>query len=122
VLAPVGPGAQEQAVRASFILCLGVCAVAFAHAVRARTTPQMLRGALVFLLAWDMTIPTFQPWYVSWLLPFAVAEQDPRWRRLVGIYAFGSVLTWAAPIDPFSTMAVNGYVVWQMAKLRRAAA
>ena len=117
VLAPAGPAAQAQAVNASFVLCLAVCGVAFAHALRARAAPEMLRGAWVFLLAWDLTIPTFQPWYVCWLFPFAVVETDARWRRLIGVYGVWTVLQWAAPIDPFTTMAVNAYVIWRVAKL-----
>ncbi len=119
VLAPLGPEVQRQAVRLSFVLCLVVCGVAFAHALRARTVPALLRGGLLFLLAWDLTIPAFQPWYVSWLFPFAVAETDPRWRRLVGAYAIWTVLQWAAPIDPFTTVAVDAYVIWQAVRLLR---
>jgi hypothetical protein len=73
----------------------------------------------VFFLVWDLTFPAFQPWYLAWLLPFVVAENDARWQRLVAVYAALTVLTWAAPVDPFSTMVVNGYVVWKAVKLAR---
>jgi hypothetical protein len=119
VLAPFGPRVQDQAVRSSLLLCLGVCAIAFVHALRARTVPSLLRGAFLFLLAWDLTIPSFQTWYVTWLFPFAVAEPDPRWQRLICVYGVWSAIEWAAPIDPYTTMAVNAYVIWQAAKLLR---
>src|SRR5262249_12683034 len=62
VLAPLGPEAQARGVKATLYLCVAVCAVAFANALRARTAPALLRGAFLFLLAWDMTIPLFQTW------------------------------------------------------------
>jgi hypothetical protein len=52
----LGPVVQTNAVRASFGFCLMACGIAFAFAMRARTLQALLRGALFFLLVWDMTI------------------------------------------------------------------
>jgi hypothetical protein len=120
VLAPFGPRVQERAVTATLVLCIAVSAVAFQKALRANTVAELLRGALVFLLVWDMTVPPFETWYVTWLFPLAVAETDARWQKLVFVYGALSVLEWTGPVDPFSTMGVNLYVVWRMSKLLRA--
>ncbi len=47
VLAPLGPAAQTGAVRATLVLCVAASAVAFARALRARTVPDLLRGASI---------------------------------------------------------------------------
>jgi hypothetical protein len=119
-LAPMGPVVQDAAVRATFGLCLAACAVIFAATIaRSRTVPEMLRGCLLFLLAWDLTVPLFQTWYIVWLFPLALVDADRRWLRLVAVYASVSVLQWAVQLDPLTTVAIDGWVVWQAARLLR---
>ena len=120
LVTPLGPAAQELAVRCSFLLCIGLCAAVFATvAVRARTVHQLIRGGLVFLIAWDMTVPLFQTWYISWLFPLALVDPDARWMRLVSLYGIWSVLQWIVPLDPVTTVALDGWVVWQTVRLLR---
>jgi hypothetical protein len=120
VLTPMGPAAQDAAVRATFVVCVMVCAVVFAAtAGRARTAQDLMRGCLLFLLAWDMTVPPFQTWYIVWLFPFAIVDADRRWLRLVALYGSLSVLQWAVQLDPLTTVCIDGWVVWQAARLLR---
>ncbi len=117
---PLGPAAQHLVESASFLLCIAACAAAFAYAaLRARTVPQLLRGALFFLFVWDLTVPLFQPWYATWLLPLAIADTDERWQDLVALYCIFCVLQWAVQIDPVSSVALDAWVVWRAAKLLR---
>jgi hypothetical protein len=116
----LGPAAQDSAVRATFILCIVCCTVAFGTtALFAKTLRQLLRGSLVFLLAWDMTVPLFQPWYIVWLYPLAIADHEPGWHRLVCLYGIWSVLQWAVQLDPLTTVAIDAWVVWTAARLLR---
>lgn len=118
MLAPLGRPAQEMALNISFVVNLVVCALVFGvTALRARTVPQVLRGTLLFYLAWDMTVPLFQPWYATWLLPLVIADQDPRWHRLVAIYTILCVLQWTAQIDAVTTVVLNLWVIWRAARL-----
>jgi hypothetical protein len=120
VVAPLGPRAQEAAVNATFALCIALCALVFALTVlRARTVQHLLRGCLVFLLAWDMTVPLFQTWYICWLFPLALGMADRRWLRLVALYGTFSVLQWTVQLDPLTTVAIDGWVVWQTVRLLR---
>ncbi|HEX4383570.1 MAG TPA: hypothetical protein VH083_11490 [Myxococcales bacterium] len=123
VVTPLGPAAQDAVVRASFFLCIALCAVAFgATVLRARTVQQLLLGCLLFLLVWDLTVPLFQTWYISWLFPLALRLADKRWLRLVALYGTFSVLQWAVQLDPLTTVVINGWVVWQMVRLLRSPA
>jgi alpha-1,6-mannosyltransferase len=122
VLAPLGPGAQGAALTATFALCGVASLVAFAWAARAKQPAELLRGAVLFLFVWDLTVPVFQTWYVTWLIPLAVALDDERLRRVIFFYAALSVLEWTGPIDPFSTMGVNAWVIWQLVRVARAPA
>jgi hypothetical protein len=123
VLGPLGARAQGIALTATFALSAVASLCAFAYAARATRPTDVLRGAVVFLFAWDLTIPVFQTWYVTWLVPLAVGltgtGDDERLRRVVVVYAALSVLEWTGPIDPFSTMAVNAWVVWRLVRIAR---
>ena len=79
----------------------------------------LARGYLRFLFALYLTAPWFQPWYVVWALPFLLVERDPRWRRFVALFAVVSVVQWAAPLDPVTTVAGDGWAAWQLWRLRR---
>ena len=123
LVTPLGPAAQALVIRVSFLVCMAACAVVFGlTALRARTLDQLLRGCLLFFLAWDLTVPLFQPWYTTWLLPLAIADRDPRWQRLIALFCTLSVLQWAAPLDPVTSVAIDGWVVWEAARLLRSPA
>jgi hypothetical protein len=40
-----------------------------------------------------------------------VVEQNAALRRVVAVYSILTVVQWALPLDPFSTVAVNGWTV-----------
>lgn len=122
ILAPLGPHAQEAAVRASFVVCLLACAVVFtAVTFRARTVHELLRGCLVFFLVWDVTVPLFQTWYICWLFPLALLDPDRRWLRLVALFAIFSVVQWMVQLDPLSSVVIDAWVVVHAARLLRSA-
>jgi hypothetical protein len=120
VLAPIGPQAQEIAVRASFLVCMAACAVvSTAVTWRARTAHELVRGCLVFFLVWDVTVPLFQPWYIAWLFPLALVDPDHRWLRLVALFGIFSVVQWMVQLDPLSSVVIDGWVVYRMVQLLR---
>jgi len=88
-------------------------------AIRARTLQDLGRGYVVFLLALYLTTPWFQPWYVLWALPFLLVEPDRRWRSFLSLYAVVTVVQWAAPLDPFTTVAGNVWAAMHLWKLLR---
>ena len=94
-------------------------------AVRARSLQDLARGYLLFLMALYLTAPWFQPWYVLWALPFLLVEPDPRWRRVLSLYAVVTVVQWAAPLDPVTTVMGNVWAarhLWGLLRDERAAA
>lgn len=121
-LTPFGAHVQEAAVRATFVLCLLACAVVFtAVTIRARTVHELLRGCLLFFLVWDLTVPLFQPWYISWLFPLALFDPDRRWLRLVALFGIFSVVQWIVQLDPLSSVVIDGWVLVHAARLLRSA-
>jgi hypothetical protein len=58
------------------------------YAWRATTIFRVIRDSLIFLLLFE-TIGKgwFFPWYVTWLLPLAMADQDERLQRVVAVYS-----------------------------------
>ena len=123
LVAPLGPAAQALVIRVSYFLCIAACAAVFlATALRARTLEELLRGCLLFFLAWDLTVPLFQPWYATWLLPLAIPDRDPRWQRLIGLFCTLSVVEWGLQTDPVTTVALQAWVAWQAIRLLRSPA
>lgn len=120
VLERVGrPAASATAYRilslASALLCTGLLLRA---AWRARTVPQLGRGYLHFLMALYLTAPWFQPWYVSWALPFLIVEPNREWRRFVALFSVVTVVQWAAPLDPVTTVIGDAWATWRLWTLR----
>lgn len=112
VASPLGPDASAAVIRGGFIVCVIACAIALAvGAWRARTVNDVFEGSLVFLLAWAMTVPLFQSWYITWFIPLAIVIEDRRWMKLVALYAIFSVLQWGLRLDPVSTVVINVWVV-----------
>lgn len=102
--------------RASALVC---AAALFGAAWTARSLAALGRGYLCFLFALFLTAPWFQPWYVLWALPFALVEEDPRWRRLVAQFTIASVALWAVPLDPITTVLVDAWAALRLWTLRR---
>jgi hypothetical protein len=97
-----------------------VCAaVLLAVAWRARTLEALARGYLLFLFALYLTAPWFQPWYVIWALPLLLVEPSAPWRRFVAIFSVVTVVQWAAPLDPITTVAGDvwaAYRIWSLVR------
>jgi hypothetical protein len=116
------PAASRLAYRAlsaaSALLCAGLLLRA---ALRARSLEEAAHGYLLFLLALYLTAPWFQPWYVTWALPFLLVEPDPRWRRFLALFAVVTVAQWCAPLDPVTTVIGDAWAAWRIARLARPA-
>jgi alpha-1,6-mannosyltransferase len=108
--------AYQALVTASAVGCTAALAWA---AWRARTFQQIGRGYVLVLLTYFLTAAWFQPWYVSWALPLLVVEPDPRWRRLLAIFAIVSVVQWGLPLDPATTVAADAWMAWRCWRLLR---
>jgi hypothetical protein len=113
---PLGPDAQRIAFRAFSLVGLAVSAsIGLLGIWRARTIEDVLHYALLFFLASDLFAQTwFQPWYLTWLFPLAIALPDRKWVELVALYAALTLVTYAAPIDPISNVAVDLYIGWRV--------
>jgi alpha-1,6-mannosyltransferase len=88
--------------------------------LRVQNLAQLARAGTVVLLGYFLLTPWFQPWYATWLLPLVVLEVDERWQRLVAFYAVITVIQWAAPFDPVSTVIGNAVIVRMLWSLRKA--
>ena len=122
VLQPAAPRAAAVAYWACYAGSIVLCILLVLRAaLRATTVARVLHEGIVVLLAWFVTAPWFQPWYATWLLPLAVCEEDPGLRRIVALYAVLTVVQWAVPLDPVTTVAVNLWVVVALWRNERAA-
>jgi hypothetical protein len=60
---------------------------------RATTVNRVVRDAMIFLLLFEtLGKGWFFPWYVTWLLPLAIADPDERLQRIVALYSLGVLL------------------------------
>lgn len=57
--------------------------VAFALLWSVRSTEDVPRASLLMTLAIISTTSVLEPWYLTWLIPFAAVEADRRYQRLV---------------------------------------
>ncbi|MSP62363.1 MAG: DUF2029 domain-containing protein [Myxococcales bacterium] len=89
-------------------------------ALRARTVETMVREGLLLLIVYCLVTPWFQPWYATWILPLAMVDGDPRWRRLCALYTALSIVQYALPIDPVSSVAIHAVAAWRLRDLLRA--
>lgn len=91
-------------------------------ALRARSVRQVLRDGLVFFLLYDLVAaPWFQSWYVLWLLPLALVEEDERWRTLVAVYSVLALVQYGLPLDPVTYVVINVVVLRMLYPLLRSA-
>ncbi|HEX7624806.1 MAG TPA: hypothetical protein VF400_14615 [Anaeromyxobacteraceae bacterium] len=109
------PEASARAYRLLSALSSAACAGLLLRAAwRARTLAEVARGYLLFLFGLYLTAPWFQPWYPCWAMPLLVVEPSPRWRRFVALFGVVTVVQWALPLDPVSTVAAD---LWAAARL-----
>jgi len=89
-------------------------------ALRARSLRQVLRDGLVFFLLYDLiAAPWFQSWYVLWLLPLALVEEDARWRNVIAVYCVLSLVQYGIPLDPVTYLVLNVVVLRMLYPLLR---
>jgi hypothetical protein len=88
-------------------------------AVKVRDAAGLARAGIVIFLGYFLTTPWFEPWYATWLLPLCLLERDPRWQRLVARYAVISVVQYALPFDPYTTVIGNLWIAHQWWRLWR---
>jgi hypothetical protein len=89
-------------------------------ALRARSLQQVLRDGLVFFLLYDLiAAPWFQSWYMLWLLPLALAEEDSRWRWTIAVYSVLLLVQYGLPLDPVTYLVINVVVLRMLYPLLR---
>lgn len=120
VMTPVWPAVKAPLFRAFQITSFAILAAGtLVAAVKVRDTADLARAGIVIFLGYFLTTPWFQPWYATWLLPLCLLERDPRWQRLVARYAVVSVVQYAVPLDPYTTVIGNlwiarqGWMLWR---------
>ena len=82
-------------------------------ALKVRNASELARAGIVIFLGYFLTTPWFEPWYATWLLPLCLLERDPRWQRLVARYGVISVVQYALPLDPYTTVMGNLWIAYQ---------
>lgn len=111
VLQPAFPRVSSAAYWVCWLGSIALCAFVLLRGLRRATSAEhVIHDALLLFLTYCLTTPWFQPWYASWLLPLALVERNAALRRVVALYAVLTVVQWALPLDPFSTVAVNGWI------------
>jgi len=114
------PGASLLAYRFLSAVSVLLCASLLVHtAWRARTLESLAHGYLLFLFGLYLTAPWFQPWYLSWGLPLLIVEPDARWRRFTVLFSILTVVQWAVPFDPVTTVMGNVWAAWRILCLSR---
>lgn len=86
-------------------------------AVKVRDAADLAHAGIAIFLGYFLTTPWFEPWYATWLLPLCLLERDPRWQRLVARYAVLSVVQYALPLDPYTTVLGNLWIAHQWWRL-----
>jgi len=110
---PLGEHAQRAVYWVGLAIgTLLLASVGIRAALRARSLQQVLRGGLVFFLLYDLiAAPWFQSWYMLWLLPLGLAEEDARWRTLIAVYSVLSLVQYGVPLDPVTYLVINVLVL-----------
>jgi hypothetical protein len=121
ILTPMWPAMKAPLFRsfqvASFVvLGAGTLWAAF----KVKDAAELAHAGIAIFLGYFLTTPWFQPWYATWLLPLCLLERDPRWQRLVARYAVISVVQYALPLDPYTTVIGNLWIAQQGWRLWRA--
>jgi hypothetical protein len=120
---PLGEHAQRAVYWVG--LAIGTVLLAFVGiraVLRARSLQQVLRDGLVFFLLYDLiAAPWFQSWYMLWLLPLGLAEEDARWRTLIAVYSVLSLVQYGVPLDPVTYLVINAVVLRMLYLLLRSA-
>jgi hypothetical protein len=124
LIRPLGDGAKREVYWVALAIgTLLLASFGIRAALRARSLRQVLRDGLVFFLLYDLiAAPWFQSWYVLWLLPLALVEEDARWRNLIAVYTVLSLVQYGIPLDPVTYLVLNAVVLRMLYQLLRSAA
>lgn len=79
----------------------------------------MYHGSVVFFGYCLVAAPWFQPWYVTWLLPLALAHHDVRWQQNTALYAALTPVQYFLQADPITTIAINIIVIRKCVAMRQ---
>ena len=121
-LTPAWPAVKAPLFRSFQLASFAVLAAGTPWAVvKVRDAGGLARAGIVIFLGYFLTTPWFEPWYATWLLPLCLLERDPRWQRLVARYAVISVVQYALPLDPYTTVLGNLWIAHQGWRLWRGA-
>jgi hypothetical protein len=114
ILTPVWPAVKAPLFRSFQIASFAILgAGTLWAALKVKNATELARAGIVIFLGYFLMTPWFEPWYATWLLPLCLLERDPRWQRLVARYAVLSVVQYALPLDPFTTVIGNIWITHQ---------
>lgn len=106
---PLGPLVERIAYAGGLTVAAAVMVfLTIRGMARATSASAVIQGALIATMALCLVTPWGQAWYATWLLPFAIAERDPRLQRLVVVYGALSLAQYGLLIDPVSYIVVSG--------------
>jgi alpha-1,6-mannosyltransferase len=116
---PLGPVAKLVVYRAGWLAGgAAVIAIATRGVLLARTVDDAIHRTLLVTLAYCVVgTPWFQPWYATWILPLAMVDGDPRWRRLTMIYCAITPIQYLVALDPLTTVAIDLYVLSEVRRI-----
>lgn len=112
ILKSFGPDIQAYGYKifwAGTMTLMAVLGICFAWRTRGRE--QLFLQSLLFILLFNLIAsPTYQPWYILWALPFALAIDDSRLRSFLAFYSVISVAQYAI-LNSISGAIINLLVI-----------
>ena len=105
---PLGRSFQVGAFRFYWTLSsLFLGMMGFRFALRSKTLTKTFWYSCIFLLLLILVFsPNYQPWYLTWVLPFGVAIPDKRIRELLLSYSVLSIFTYPILCGPTAALLV----------------
>ena len=118
---PFGEGAQTMVYRVFWLGGVGWLVLFLARAaIQVRTVQAVMHhGSVVFCVYCLVAAPWFQPWYVTWLLPLALAHHDSRWQQNAALYAALTPVQYFLQADPITTIVINIVVIRKFVAMRK---
>jgi hypothetical protein len=114
-----GPALEALLFKVGLVITSAALLLVFLRSsLRLREVKDVFHGSLVVLFASCLLTPWSQPWYATWLLPFAMIDEARPWRDAIALYAVLSLVQYGAPADPYTYLAVNTLPLYVL--LRRA--
>jgi len=93
-------------------------ALGLLFAARVRTIEDVLRDSLRFILLYQiLAMPSFWPWYATWLLPLAMAHPNARLRPAIAVFsALAPSLYLTGAAGALAILVVDGLTLWLFLK------